>query len=201
MKKLKNNQKALELVIKSKSKLYGYKTVSGFVYKMVNDYLFIILIGINYINKNINVNIEYKPIVLDEIFWEIFNLKENKNKPLSFHVNGAFTAKTMNIKTFELEYDNENEAESKFEEIINISNEIIEKYEQKLNNINNFYLEIQNNENQYLNIILLDILKKNSIEALGKINDCIKNYKTGGFMGDNGKSIIMYAKEYCEKNI
>ncbi|MDR1339878.1 MAG: hypothetical protein LBK58_07500 [Prevotellaceae bacterium] len=35
MKQLNENKKALELTIKNNSKLYGYKTVSGFVYKII----------------------------------------------------------------------------------------------------------------------------------------------------------------------
>jgi hypothetical protein len=50
-----------------------------------------------------------------------------------------------------------------------------------------------------LNIILVDIIKNNYEEALDKINNSIKNNRDGGFMDENYKSIILYAKEYCEK--
>jgi hypothetical protein len=201
MKRLKEDKKTLELIIKNNSKLYGYKTISGFVYKIINDFVFVILIGINYVHKTITVSIECKPIILDNIFWEIFNIDEDvKNQPLSFHVNGAFTAKTVKIKSFELVYNGKEEIDTKFKEIINCSNNIIERYKEKINNIDTFYENIMNDENQYLNIILIDIIRNNYQKALDKINDCIKEYKTGGFM-KNTKNIIELAKEYCEKRI
>jgi hypothetical protein len=199
MKRLKEDKQALELTIKNNSKLYGYKTIVGFVYKIINDFVFIISIGINYGHKTIDVSIECKPMVLDEIFWEIFNInKEAKNKPLSFHVSGAFTARAVKIKNFELVYNSKEEMEIKFKELINCSNIIIEKYNENINNLDAFYENIVNDENQYLNIILIDIIRNNYREALDKINNCIKEYKTGGFM-ENNKSIIELAKEYCEK--
>jgi hypothetical protein len=202
MKQLKENEKALELTIKNNSKLYGYKTVSGLVYKIIDDLIFIISIGINYTNKNITVSIQYKPIILDKMFWKIFNMaEETKSKPLSFHVNGVFTAKTIKINNFELNYNNKEEAEMKFKEIINHSNNIIEQYRQKVNNVDDFYECIINEEEQYLNIILVDIIKNNYEKALDKIDNCIKNNRDGGFMDENYKSIIMSAKEYCEKRI
>lgn len=45
----------------------------------------------------------------------------------------------------------------------------------------------------------MDIIKKDYPMALDRINDCINNYKDGGFMDNNGKSIIELAKKYCEK--
>jgi hypothetical protein len=202
MKQLKENKKALELLIKNDSKLYGYKTILGFVYKIINDFVFIILVGLNYVNKNITVSIQCKPIILDKIFWEVFNMvEETKKKPLSFHVNGAFTAKTVTVDEFELNYSKTEEAGKKFNEIINRSNDSIEKYLKKINNIYTFYDSIINDEDQYLNIILIDIIKENYKKALEKINDCIKNYKDGGFMDENCKSIIVYAKEFCEKRV
>jgi hypothetical protein len=140
IKQLNENKKALESMIKNSSKLFGYKTVSGFVYKIINDFVFIISIGVNYNNKNITVSIQCKPIILDKTFWEIFNMTdETKNKPLSFHVNGVFSAKTIKINNFELNYNNKEEAGIKFEEIINHSNNIIEQYKQKVNNVDDFY--------------------------------------------------------------
>jgi hypothetical protein len=202
MKLLKENKKTLELIIKNNSKLYGYKTVSGFVYKIINDFVFIILIGINYVNKNISVIVKCKPIILDKILWEVFNMvEETKDKPSSFHVNGVYTANTVTINEFELEYNNKDEAEIKFKEIINHSNNIIKQYKQKINDINTFYVNIKNYEDQYLNIILMDIIKNDYKTALYKIIDCMKNYETGGFMDENNKSIIELAKEYCEKRI
>ncbi|MDR1316289.1 MAG: hypothetical protein LBK13_05390 [Spirochaetales bacterium] len=202
IKQLNENKKALELTIKNNSKLYGYKTISGLVYKIINDFIFIISISVSNKNKNITVSIQGKPIILDKIFWEIFDMAgEIKNKPVSFHVNGVFTAKTMEINKRELNYNKKEEAEIKFEEIINYSNNIIEQYKQKIDGIDSFYESIINDSEQYLNIILIDIIKSNYEKALDKINFCIRNNKDGGFMNENYKSIILCAKEYCEKRI
>ena len=199
MKQIKENKKALEMAIKSNSKLYGYKTIMDIPYKVIDDFIFILLI---IANKNINISIECKPIILDKIFWEVFNMQEELSKqPFSFHVNGVHTVKTLRIKEFEIEYNMADEAKEKFDEIIKHSDKAIKEFIFEINSIEKFYEKIKIEELHYLNAILIKILKKEYKKALKKINECIKNHMSGGFMDKDHKSIIEYAKEYCEKKI
>lgn len=198
MRQIKENKKAMEIIIKNDSKLFGYKTSMGYVYKFIDEFVFEILI---IVNKNISGDIRAKPIILDKIFWEIFDMNDEvKNKPKSFHINGAFVANAATINTFEFEYSKSEEAKNKFKNILETSNDIIENFRKNVFDINSFQEYIKNNPNQYLNDIFIDIINKKYKESLKKINQCIKEYKTGGFRV-NCKSIIEYAKDYCEKNM
>ena len=194
-KKILENIKARDFAIKKISKFYGYKTIMDYIYKIIDNFVFVISI------EYFKVIISCKPLILDEMFWEIFEMLEKaKTQPSSFHVKGTFTANTVTIDTFEIESNIPDENEIKFSEIFKKINSVIDNYRKNVFDINSFQEYIKNYENQYLNDILIDIINKKYKIALDKISDCIKNRKDGHF-SCNLKSIIEYAKEYCEKRI
>lgn len=199
-KQIREKEKSMDLIIKSNSKLFGYKSVMGIPYKISNNFIFEIII---IVNKNVMIKINCKPILLDEIFWEVFDmLEEAKKQPQSFHIKGAFVAGSVKIDNFEFDYNKPEEAGKIFKEIMEYVNKIIENYCKIIYDIKTFQKSIINDPNQYLNHILLEIINKNYKAALEKINGCIKNNKRGGFSDyKTGKNIIEYAKEYCEKRI
>jgi hypothetical protein len=201
MRQIKEKRQSIELLIKSDSKLFGFKSIQGIVYKIINNFVFDASIMTD---KNISVRIGCKPIILDEIFWEVFYCVKDdvKNKPVSFHVNGAFVARPIEIDGFVIYFDKVENANELFIQIMNRINNTIEEYSNKINDLNTFQEKIKDKPEEYLNNILIDIAKKEYGKALGKINECIKNKQDGRF-SDFGsqKNIIDYAKEYCERNI
>lgn len=63
--------------------------IGEFPYIVHNDWLYTIVIT-NF-NNSIRMVIEVKPIRIDEVFWTVFEMKEEADKkPFSFHVNAAF---------------------------------------------------------------------------------------------------------------
>ena len=194
-KKILENIKARDYAIKKISKFFGYKTIMDYIYKIVDNFVFVINV------EYFKVIISCKPLILDEMFWEIFEMLEKaKYQPSSFHVKGIFTANTVTIDTFEIDSNISVENEIKFSEIFTKINFVIDNYHKNVFDLNSFQEYIKNYENQYLNDILIDIINKKYKIALDKINNCIKNRKDGHF-SSNLKSIIEYAKEYCEKRI
>jgi len=196
---IREKRKAMELVIKTDTKLFGYKTAMGFAYKFIDDFAFEILITTH---TNIDVMIRTKPIILDKVFWEVFKMDDEvKNMPKSFHITGAFVASAVIINKFEHQYNTPEEAKDKFKYILEQADSIIENFRKTVFDIKTFQEYIKNNPYEYLNDILIDILNEKYNEALNKINQCIKEHKSGGFAGEKGKSIIEYAKEYCEQKL
>jgi hypothetical protein len=199
LKQIKEKRQSIELLIKKDCKLFGFKNIQGIVYKIINDFIFTASIMPD---KNISVRIECKPIILDEIFWDVFYcVKDNvKDKPVSFHVNGAFVARPIKIDSFSIDFDKIEDANKLFKKTMDRINNTIENYSNKVNNLDTFQEKIKDNPEEYLNTILTDIAKKEYKTALEKINECIKNHQGGKFYdSESQKSIIDFAKEYCEK--
>jgi uncharacterized UPF0160 family protein len=213
----KENKDDMMLCIKNNAKLYGYETKMGYPYKVLNGFKYELKIIVDHV---IYISIKYKPMILDKIFREIFDMmEEEKNKSFSFHIRMAYGTKPIEIEHFTLNCDDNENMETKFVKIMNYSNRFIEEHSAKINSIEKFYESILKNDSQYLNVILTDISNNNYEKALIKINECIKENKSGGFRSQNGesiwdrikenrsdgflegngKSIIEYAKEYCER--
>ena len=78
-----------KVYLKPISKNHGYKIIGGIPYIVHNDWLYTILLSNTH--NSIHIVIEVKPVIIDEVFWTVFEMKEEvSNKPLSFHVNAAF---------------------------------------------------------------------------------------------------------------
>jgi hypothetical protein len=220
----KENKDDMKLCIKNNAKRYGYKLNMGHPYKVVNNFIYELSIIVDYA---IYISIKYKPIILDKILGEILNtvdvriLEVEKSKNSIRMIHGA---KQIEIEYFIFYCDDNENVETIFAKIINYSNKIIEEHSAKVKSIEIFYESILKDDSQYLNVILADMLNNNYEKALIKINECIKENKSGGFLLQYGesiwnlikkksdgfgvevgivgrKSIIEYAKEYCEKKM
>ncbi|OYT90141.1 MAG: hypothetical protein CFE43_19700 [Burkholderiales bacterium PBB3] len=49
---------------------------------------------------------EAKPLVVDELLWDILGMRENSNEPLSFRAWGAFTCTAVPLRESEIEINN-----------------------------------------------------------------------------------------------
>ena len=201
--KLQEKTKALEKVIKVVSKTKGYKSVKKFPYKIIDGFLYTVFISPtltdeNVFNPQLCINIQSKPLILDEIFWKVFDMYEIAlNQPESFHVKGTFTARGIDIDKFYCDFFEEENQEVVVEKILKKATSLIENSRKKVYDIETFETFIDEKPNQELNKILISIIKKDYSKAENMIDFCIKNENSGGFMkGDSRKSIIECAKDY-----
>ena len=204
---LREKEKSLEKSIKLIAKKRGYKSIMGFPYKIVDGFLYEVLISTSLKGKEksdfiptLYIYIQSKPLILDLIFWKVFDMYEEASKqPESFHIKGAFTANSVIIDDFYQDFFEEQNQEVTANIILDKVNLIIENSRKQIFDIDTFETFIADKPNQELNNILLLILKKDFKQAEKIINDCIKNEISGGF--SNGqKSIIGYAKEFIKNN-
>ena len=88
-------QKAIEKEhLRPISKSHGYKMIAGIPYIVHNDWLYTILVSNSH--NSIRIVIEVKPVIIDEVFWTVFEMKEEASKkPFSFHVNAAFAPRSF----------------------------------------------------------------------------------------------------------
>lgn len=217
-KKIREKEKEFENSLKAICKNYGYKSVMGIPYKFVGQFLFEIHISTSLgistdenlemksnkktvINPSLSVTLYVKPVILDEIFWIVFDMYDAAVKqPKSFHVKGAFTANITPFFSWNEDFIDEENQKNIAEKILTKSNAEIEKYQTTVFNLESFEESIINEPNQYLNQILIKIAQKDYNKALQQIEICIAKGQTGGF-AEIGKTILDYAKEHCKKHI
>ena len=198
--KLREKEKALEKAMRVVAKRNGHKSLMGFPYKIIDKFLYEVLISTTREEKGINprlyIFIQSKPLLLDEIFWKVFDMYEDaKKQPESFHIKGAFTANAVIIDNFYHDFYEEDNQEIVAKKILEKVTLLIENSRKKLFDIDTFETFINEKPNQELNKILTSLIKKDYSKAENMIDYCQKNNISGGFMSCN-KSIIEYAKDY-----
>lgn len=97
-KQLKLHKQNLSLYSRQLHKQYGFKTISGFVYRTCGEMIIWVdfLIAIDRDEPEFLIQFRVKSAVLDEIMWDVFQMgDEIRQKPFSIHVNGAFTTEFL----------------------------------------------------------------------------------------------------------
>lgn len=199
-------KKAIEKGARPNCKKFGYKKIADFIYKVVNEYLYVLIITVPPIGlgKQIGIKLWCKPIAIDDMFWDAFEMAEEaKTQPFSFHVQGAFTPYFHTLKEWHVEISSTSEVDSVYEKIFLRADELLEKYEKSLQTINDFKQELlDTNSPLKLNIILCEMCEGNYKEALECVNEALKNHESGGFAaGEDCEDIYEYVKRYCEARI
>jgi hypothetical protein len=201
--RVKESKRQLDSVVKTISKEYGFKTISGYIYKIEGDFVFVVIMQIPAIDigKKISINLYFKPLILDKLFWEVFQITNAKNMPKSFHVKGAFTAPLVTLKSWKESIKSIEDIRGVYQEILLEVDKLIKEQLQSVNNLSTFKFFIQEQPNSKLNKILIEIQEQQYFSALEMINEEISQYRSGGFADSSGKSFYDYARDYCLKRL
>ena len=106
--KLKELKKAENLLHKSLAKEYKLKKKDFMIWKAKGELFFDMYSSVleqDGICK-CRVKAKVKPLWVDELFWDIIDMSENKNEPLSLRSNGAFTVSGVTVFELECELPN-----------------------------------------------------------------------------------------------
>lgn len=183
------------------SKNHGYKMIGGIPYIVHNDWLYTILLSNTH--NSIHIVIEVKPVIIDEVFWTVFEMKEEvSKKPLSFHVNAAFAPWSFRLEEWNTPVTAIEEIEPVLEKTFVDIDEKIAVYCEQIKTIQDFKELIQNHEPvNYLNCILCDIAEGNFESALTKVEEELSNKHSGGFAHTQNGDIYEYVKKYCKNQL
>jgi hypothetical protein len=180
---------------KSLAKPNGFQRSRGFVYCFVGDFAYWIDCNIDL--STVSGSIWVVSVSLNELFWDIFEMPENRNAAKSLHVNGAFTSKFYNLpERFEVALSDS--VEAAYAKLIGQMTATIERYSGELRTVEDFQSLIKDNQYQELNLILADIYLGHTQEAKQNLMDAIARNVHGGFGGPKG-SIYEYAIAYLER--
>lgn len=126
------------------------------------------------LKPTINSYIEYKPLWIDNLLWDILDMESNKNESDSLRVTGAFTVRGMTYSDDTIEFDGNMDTLEK------LIDDLFKKFENTISKLTN--------EKYILN------LKNNSIAKKVKLANLIHNYDTSRLEHMTQKDIIRNKK-------
>lgn len=189
--------------IKLVAKKHNAKTIKSFIYKTQDDFFFKFNASLAYFeNENayeIYGDIKVKPYCLDDLFWEVFEISQNKEKPDSLRANGAYVAPSIRIDFIKIKINSEEKLEEICNELLSELDRKIELFLKKASDIKSYMQYLEENlkyENNELLFILLEIEESNYEKALKMIEIELAARKHGGFAAGN-KNIYEFARDYC----
>jgi hypothetical protein len=202
--------KLVNNILKVQGKQLNWKFSSGYLFIKRDLLFFVLLILPNAKNRKVSFSLNYKLYDFDEVFWNLVDLSENINMPLSFHASGAWSAPTMQIYNGVLEIEDW-QNESMLTELVSNTIQNADKISLELSrNINNIDKNLEYIESLHTKHLeeypdsKLDIFKEQLMTAILKHDYLIANKmadsrinlkESGGFMVGN-KSFYEMTQSY-----
>lgn len=195
----KEKEKLLFKTIKEVFKSKDWKFNSYFCFKSVNEFFFDCIFSFNPKENKIWVGLNYKPMILDDIFWDVTEMAENKKMPLSFRSNAAFKIWPFEILKFDLTLKHTDNPLEEISAILQtIENKVIETIK-NVKNIDEYLVCISNVEHpDYNSIITIHIYNNQYDIAKQKIAFC-RQEKISSHYGFGKYDFYDMAEKYIEK--
>lgn len=189
--------------IKNQIKGTDFKFRDYKLYRVKDDFIFSSMFSVTVLEKGfkIHINVDVKPCDIDDLFWDIFNMSENKDEPDSLRVIGAFTIISLDIIDIEV-YDAEIENDYSLELLEKIDIEINKFILTAKENPDTFYDLAENDNQPDKQLVKMLYLIKNEeySDALQLVNEQIGKGERGRF-SDDEKTINEYIRDYCMKKL
>ena len=187
--------------LKPVSKRHGYKFVSGFPYIVHDGWLYILYVTT--LLREIHMQIEVKPVVLDEVFWTVFDMKtEAEAKPFSFHVTAAFAPYTLYLEEWTLPLETAEQAEAVVDRALTQADAKIGTYCKQIQTLQQFReMTLSREHANLLNGMLCDIALEDYASALQAAEAETALHHSGGFSDLRHGDIYEYVKRYCKEQL
>jgi len=201
-KKLKELKNSIMKIVKANIKPYGFRTKDGFIWHVQNGFFFTMTLFISCPddeNCNFYINVSVKPMYADNLFWDIMDMRPNKDEPLSLRAVGAFALsgvpvidKHVKMEKFEI---------SALEELVKDSLKTLSDLLQQVkdNEEDWFYAE-EKKHFRYYQDDALRLMMLLHFEKYTEAMDYIRNSDndSGGFV-NAGKSLYENVNRYCRQ--
>lgn len=196
--KYKEKEKLWLQVIKNLSKSSGWKFKGYFIYKIVNDFFFCSFFYVSMKENAISGWLGYKPLNIDNVFWEIVNEQPNKRMPLSFRAEAAFCVREITFFNYKIDINDILNPENEISELLErIDSNFLEK-SRVVQTTADFQSEMLINEKLNSVGIITGLIEQGKIQsALNKISEYQNKEINSGF-GFGDKDFYDLAKNYCE---
>ena len=95
--------KSVELAVKARAKGSGWRVAQGVLFREYKDWFVSVQACVYQNERKTLIELHFKPMTLDPIFWEIADVSSNVSKSLSFRFFGAWTCSTPALFEHELD--------------------------------------------------------------------------------------------------
>lgn len=198
--KFKELKKLLSEAEKALSSKNGFSRSRGYIFRFEGEFAYWVdcFVGENLLN--LEGCIRVKDLKLDEVFWDVFELPENRKQPKSFHLWGAFTSPFFILpEAFKVEIEDGAVALS-YESYLGQASSVIDAYARKLKTVADIVSLFESDPHHRLNLVLAEIYMGHYQRALRMTEEAIAAGEHGGFSHAD-RSIYGYAKTYCEQRV
>ena len=208
----KQLKKELNQCVRVAAKRLKLKSRSERFFDKVGNYLVKYMIDIKFPDNLFSITIQpsIKPYMIDDIFWEVFDMASNSQETMSLRAVGAFTVDSLSLpyKIFKEEWTMEDldleKVESKVFEVLSEVHEEVLKLINSFQTFEDFYVYAVENGPSLVGYDLIGMLlmihREQYAEALQMAEGLIANRKFGGFQ-NKGKWINEYIVEYCKERL
>ena len=197
----RETEKQLKKTCKELGKRRGWKTIAGTQYQVRGEILYELMV---FLRERAGGGMDLmawctcKPLALDDIFWKVFQMEEAAaSQPFSFHVRGAFTARSLTLDKRRAPLSGPEELESAVEAVFDRAETLAA--ENPFPDLAAFRARLEAEERpQPLEIILCLLGEGNYPRAMECIEENLARGERGGFSRENGRrSILEDARDYC----
>ena len=198
--KYSEKEKLWMKIVKEVSKTYGWKFRSFFVFKVVGKHFFCSYFFVRR-GKNVIAGFSgYKPMNIDNVFWDIIDEPLFKEMPLSRRGDAVFCVREFSYFEYEIEIKDELNPKPEIEKLLKkIDKQVIIKSNNS-RNMTEFRNDLLGNEKFNTTGIITSFIEQGHFEkALSKIEE-YKLKKIPAGLGFGDKDFYDLAKEYCEES-
>ena len=208
----KQLKKELNQCVRVAAKRLKLKSRSERFFDKVGDYLVKYMIDIKFPDNQFSITIQpsIKPYIIDDIFWEVFDMPSNSQETMSLRAVGAFTVDSLSLpyKMFKEEWSMEDldleKVESKVFEVLSEVHEEVLKLINSFPTFEDFYAYAVENGPSLVGYDLIGMLlmihREQYAEALQMAEDLIAKREFGSFQNKD-KWINEYIVDYCKERL
>jgi hypothetical protein len=200
----KQKEKEWDNIIKQEAKANGWKFKGWFAYKAVKDFFYEATFYASGFDNSVYGSLEFKPLIIDDTFWEIADLNDNKKMPLSFRGNGAFVVSSKDVYDYKLKVVQETR-KADIKNLLDTINVKVDELSSIITNLDNFVQYVEQHPSKRSEwfdsdlLIVSSIVQKNYAKALSLLNYAKTTRGMCGW-GFGDKDFYDLAIEYCQKH-
>ena len=208
----KQLKKELKKVQRNAAKKLQLKSRDWAYFNKVGDYLVSYMIDIDFPDNEFRLTIDpyIKPYILDDIFWEVFDMASNSQEPMSLRAVGAFTVDSLSLpyrmvkEDWTMEDLDLEKVETKVLEVLSEVHEEVVKLINSFPTFEDFYAYTVKNGPRIAGYDLIGMLlmihREQYQEALQMAEGLIAKRDFGDFQ-NKGKWINEYIVDYCKEKL
>ena len=199
--KYKDIDKEITAALKNHVKQFGYKKIDFYAYRKYKDYFISICFDSG--DSVVTARAYIKPFFIDDVFWDVFDISSNKERPMSLRANGAFTIHGIVL------VEKSGEIKESLDEIDSIVQNLLEETDAECirfiddlgDDVDNYIVVAQKLERDVsLQKMLFHIENNRFEQALSLAKEELSKGNHGGY-GTGDKNIYDFVVDYCNKRL